>query len=149
MLETLGPYVVTTHIRDTAVYEHPQGCAFQWVALGDGSMDWTPFMAKYREVCPNAPMQLEIITGRPVTVLPYLEADFWRAFPHKNAADFARFVALVKRGHPFEKFMVIEDGFKPMPKQYQDALKEQQRVDLERSLEFAKKKLDVGIRWRS
>jgi len=29
------------------------------------------------------------------------------------------------------------------------ALKEQQRVDLERSLEYAKKKLGLGIRWRS
>ena len=149
VLETLGPYVVTTHIRDTAVYEHPQGCAFQWVALGEGSMDWTPYLAKYRELCPNAPMQLEIITGRPPVILPYLEPGFWRAFPHKNAADFARFVALVKRGHPFEKFMVVEDGFRPLAKEYEDALKEQQRIDLERSLEFAKKNLDVGIRWRS
>ena len=149
VLETLGPHIVTTHIRDTAVYEHPQGCAFQWVALGDGSMDWSAFLAKYRELCPNAPMQLEIITGRPPVILSYLEPGFWRAFPHKNAADFARFVALVKRGHPFEKFMVIEDGFKPLPKQYEEALKEQQRLDLERSLEFAKKNLDVGIRWRS
>jgi sugar phosphate isomerase/epimerase len=148
-LETLGPYVVTTHIRDTAAYEHPRGCAFQWVALGDGSMDWPPFMAKYRELCPNAPMQLEIITGRPITVLPYLEPDFWKAFPNKNAGEFARFVALVKSGHPFEGHMVIEDGFKPLPKEYEAALKEQQRVDLERSIEFAKTKLDVGVRWRS
>jgi hypothetical protein len=28
------------------------------------------------------------------------------------------------------------------------ALKDQQRVDLERSLEYAKKKLGVGVRWR-
>lgn len=149
VLEILGRYVVTTHIRDTAVYEDPQGCAFQWVALGDGSMDWKPFLAKYEELCPNAPMQLEIITGRPPVVLPYLDPRFWRAFPHKNAADFARFVSLVKRGHPFEKFMVIEDGVKPMPKPYEDALKEQQRLDLERSLEYAKKTLNIGIRWRS
>jgi hypothetical protein len=29
------------------------------------------------------------------------------------------------------------------------ALKEQQRTDLERSLEYAKKTLDVGVRWRA
>jgi hypothetical protein len=29
------------------------------------------------------------------------------------------------------------------------ALKEQQRTDLERSLEWAKKKLGVGVRWKS
>jgi 3-oxoisoapionate decarboxylase len=148
-LETLGPYVVTTHIRDTAVYEHEHGCAFQWVALGDGCMDWDAYLARYRELCPNAAMQLEIITGRPPAVIPYLDRDFWKAFPKKNAADFARFVALVKRGHPFEKFMVIEDGFKPMPPEYTAALREQQRIDLERSLEFAKNKLGVGDRWRT
>ena len=148
-LETLGPYVVTTHVRDTAVYEHPRGCAFQWVALGDGSMDWSTFLSKYNEVCPKAPMQLEIITGRPPSVIPYLEPDFWKAFPKKNAADFARFVALVKRGHPFEKYMVIVDGMKPMPAEYAAALKEQQRLDLERSLDYAKKALGVGVRWRA
>ncbi len=148
-LETLGQYVVTTHVRDTAVYEHPQGCAFQWVALGEGSLDWAPIMAKYRDLCPNAPMQLEIITGRPPVVIPYLDAAFWKAFPNKRAADFARFVALVKSGHPFEKFMVIEDGRKPLPPEFAAALKEQQKIDLERSLEFAKTKLDVGVRWRT
>jgi hypothetical protein len=30
----------------------------------------------------------------------------------------------------------------------EDALKERQRLDLERSLEFARKKLNVGINWR-
>ena len=35
-LEVLGPYTVTTHIRDSVVFEHPRGAAAQWVALGDG-----------------------------------------------------------------------------------------------------------------
>ena len=30
-----------------------------------------------------------------------------------------------------------------------EALKEQQRIDLERSLEYARKKLNVGINWRA
>ena len=52
-LETLGPYVVTTHVRDTAVYEHPRGCAFQWVALGDGCLDWKSFLTKYNRGLPD------------------------------------------------------------------------------------------------
>ena len=31
-LEVLAPYTVTTHIRDSAVWEHPRGAAAQWVA---------------------------------------------------------------------------------------------------------------------
>lgn len=148
-LETLGPYVRTTHIRDTAVYEHPRGAAAQWVALGDGSIDFKAFVARYRELCPNAAMQLEIITGRPPTILPYLEPEFWKAYPKANAAEFARFVALVKGGHPFMGRMIIADTPGKQPPEYVAALKEQQRVDLERSLEYAKKTLGVGIRWRT
>jgi hypothetical protein len=147
-LEVLAPYVVTTHVRDSVVYEDPRGAAAQWVALGDGTIDFKVFVARYRELCPKASMQLEVITGRPARVLPYLEPDFWKAFPKASAAEFARFVALARRGHPFSGFMVIEDGVRQPPEEYRAALREQQRVDLERSLEYAKKVLGVGVRWR-
>ena len=39
-LEVLAPYVVTTHVRDSVVYEHARGAAAQWVALGDGIIDF-------------------------------------------------------------------------------------------------------------
>ena len=45
-LEILAPYVVTTHIRDSAVFEHPRGAAAQWVALGDGSIDFKTFVGE-------------------------------------------------------------------------------------------------------
>jgi hypothetical protein len=144
-LEVLAPYIVTTHVRDSAICEHPRGAAVQWVALGDGSIDFHQFIARYRELCPQASMQLEIITGRPPRVVPYLEPEFWKVLPQANAGDFARFVALAKRGHPFTGFMVVEDGFKNPPPEYKAALREQQRVDLERSLEYAKTSLGVGV----
>jgi 3-oxoisoapionate decarboxylase len=43
-LEVLGPYTVTTHIRDSVVFEHPRGAAAQWVALGDGIVDFKKFV---------------------------------------------------------------------------------------------------------
>jgi sugar phosphate isomerase/epimerase len=146
-LEILGPYVVTTHIRDSALYEHPRGAAFQWVALGDGSMELARIVALFKQVCPQAAMQLEIITGRPPQVLPYLEADFWKAFPKLPASDFARFVALAKRGHPFAGAMLVA-GTARQPPEYEAAITLQQRLDLERSLEYAKKTLGVGVRWK-
>jgi hypothetical protein len=90
-------------------------------------------------------MQLEIITGRPPEVLPYLEPDFWKAFQKTPAWEFARFVALAKSGRPFLGNMVIGQWSDNSPA-LEAALKEQQRVDLERSLEYAKKKLGVGVR---
>jgi hypothetical protein len=147
-LEILAPYVVTTHIRDSAVFEHPRGAAAQWVAFGDGTIDFHKFVARYRELCPNASMQFEVITGRPARVVPYLEEDFWKAFPKANAGEFARFLALAKRGHPFNGFMIVEDGAKEPPPEYKAALKEQQRFDLERSFDYAKKTLGLGVRWQ-
>jgi len=147
-LETLAPYVVTTHIRDSAVCEHPRGASAQWVALGDGSVDLKHFVELYRKLCPNAGMQLEIITGRTPTVLPYLEDEFWKVFPNAVAWEFARFVELAKSGHPYIGPMVI-GGPGEQSADLKAALREQQRTDLERSLEYAKKVLGVGVRWRA
>ena len=51
-LEILGPYVVTTHIRDSIIYEHPRGAMYHWVAFGDGVINWEKFFATYQRVCP-------------------------------------------------------------------------------------------------
>jgi sugar phosphate isomerase/epimerase len=147
-LEVLGPYTVTTHIRDSILFEHSRGAAAQWVALGEGCIDFRRFVARFRELCPNSTMQLENITGRPPRVVPYLEPEFWKAFPKANAAEFARFVALAKSGHPLMTTMVIEDSGK-QPPEYEAALRMQQRLDLERGFEYAKKTLGVGVRWRA
>jgi sugar phosphate isomerase/epimerase len=138
-LEILGPYCLTTHIRDTIIYEHPRGAAYHWVALGDGVLNWDRFFTVYQKLCPQSAVQLEIITGRPPEVIPYLEEDFWKPFQKTPASEFARFVALAKSGHPFSGTMIMEDIAGKKPPEYTAALKEQQRVDLERSLDYAKK----------
>src|SRR6185369_7138663 len=148
-LETLAPYVVTTHVRDSAVFEVPRGAAGQWVALGDGCLDLPRFVEQFRKLCPKSSMQLEIITGRPPLLLPYLEADFWKAFPKMPAGEFTRFLSLAKGGHPFMGAMVIEDVPGQKLPVMTEALKEQQRIDLERSFEYARKKLNVGVNWRA
>lgn len=144
-LEVLGPYALTTHVRDTAVYEHPRGAAAQWTALGDGSINLKAIVSRYKELCPEASFHLEIITGRPPEIVPYLEPDFWKTYKGMPASDFASYVALAKSGHPFSGHMVIEDieGQPPAP-EFNDALVYQQRYDLERSLRYAKAVLGLG-----
>ena len=39
-LETLAPYVVTTHVRDSVVFEDARGAAGQWVALETAMWIW-------------------------------------------------------------------------------------------------------------
>jgi sugar phosphate isomerase/epimerase len=147
-LEVLGPYVISTHVRDSVVYEHERGAAVQWVALGDGTIDFRQFVARFAELCPKAPFHLEIITGGGPKVLPYFEADYWQAFPNLPAADFARFVKLAKAGHPFTGKMVMAASTPPAAAD-KAAFKEQQRVDFERSIEYCKKRLGLGVRWQA
>ena len=56
-------------------------------------------------------------------------------------------VLLVKRGHPFEGTMIIA-GTAKQPPEYEAALAVQQRLDLERSFDYAKKTLGAGVRWK-
>jgi hypothetical protein len=111
-------------------------------------VDFGLFVQRFHKQCPGAAMQLEVITGRPPEVLPYLEPDFWKAFQKTPAWEFARFVALARGGRPFLGNMVIGQWSDNSPA-LEAALKEQQRIDLERSLEYAKKTLGIGIRWHA
>ena len=93
-------------------------------------------------------MQLESITGRPPRVVPYLDRVFWKNFAGMPASEFARFVELAKHGHPYMGAMVIEDTPGKKAEVFTAALQEQQRTDLERGLEYARKSLDLGMAWK-
>lgn len=140
-LEVLAPYAVTTHCRDTAIWEHPRGCAAHWTVLGEGSVDMVQIGALQKRLCPMTPLHLEIITGRPPRIVPYLEDTFWKGFPKAKATEFARFLGLVKQGRPLMTPMVIEDAPGDRVPEYQEALKKQQLLDLQRSLVYAKQKM--------
>ncbi len=145
-VETLAPYAVTVHLRDSVVYEHPRGAAVQWVPLGEGAVDFKPIVAKVAEVCPNVAVYIKPITGRPPEILNYFEPEFWKLYPKARASDLARFMRLAKSGRPYERTMVIGDvpgGPKPAP-EIEAALKFQQREHVERSVEYGKKVLGLG-----
>lgn len=140
-LEVLGPVAVTTHVRDTAIFPHPRGCAAHWTAPGDGTVDMARVAELHKRLCPQAPLHLEIITGRPPRIVPFYEDTFWKAFPRARAGEFARFVALVKNGSPLMKPMVMEDAPGMDVEEYRAALKKQQWLDLERSLAYARDRM--------
>jgi sugar phosphate isomerase/epimerase len=148
-LETLSPYVVTLHLRDSVVYEHKRGVAVQWVPLGEGTVNFPEYMAKARQLCPNVYVYIKPITGRPPEVLPYLEPGFWQLFPRARASELARFLALAKQGSPYDRPVVIEDLLgRPIPPHFLEAVQFQQKDHMERSVQYAKEKLNLGRRWR-
>jgi 3-oxoisoapionate decarboxylase len=149
-VEVLAPYAVCLHLRDSVVYEAPYGAMVQWAPLGEGNIDFPSIVKHIREVKPDIYVYNKPITGRPPQLIPYLKGDFWKSYPSARAADFARFVALAKRGGPYEKPIVIEDvPGKPVPEPFAAAIRYQQQQHMEQGVEYAKKTLNLGQRWRT
>jgi sugar phosphate isomerase/epimerase len=131
-LETLYPYVLTTHCRDTAVWRVPEGAAVAWVRMGDGNVGITEYIAKLRRLRPDLPVTLEIIVTN-ARVFPYLDQKFWEPYRNQPAWEFARFLKIAEQGHPRE----------PLPPLRGDAALERERADLEASLIFTRNILNV------
>ncbi len=147
-VETLGPVAVMLHLRDSVVYETREGIAVQWVPQGEGVVDFPAIIARAKELCPQVPVYVKPITGRPPAILPVWDQAYMQKYRDLRAEDFARFLALAKRGHPYEGDMVVEDVPGKAPEEYTAALRVQQKLHMERGIEHAKKVLDLGIRWR-
>ena len=144
-LEELGPYAVTVHLRDSVIYETARGVAVQWVPLGEGVIDFPAFLARMKEICPPVYVYIKPITGRPPQELPYLEPEYWKRYSRPRATDLSRFLAVAKKGRPYEGHMVIEDiPGRPTPEAFVSAVQFQQREHMERSIAYARNKLHLG-----
>ncbi|MEJ7708706.1 MAG: TIM barrel protein [Pyrinomonadaceae bacterium] len=102
-LELLGPYAITTGMRDSAIWENADGAIVQWTAIGDGLVDWKTYLQRYSQLCPQTTFQLEVISGfqRPFA---YHKDDFWKHYRDVRAFEFNKFTALAKRGRSLETF---------------------------------------------
>jgi len=134
-LEILAPYVAATAWRDSMVWQTPHGAAVQWTAMGDGIIDYKAFAPRFLELCPQVPVNVEIISGF-TRELPYFRKDFWNVWPKARAKDFAKFDALTRLG-------------KMIPARHNldmEAEKEYQKTGLERSLAYCKETLGLGLK---
>ena len=147
-VEELGPYAVSFHLRDSVVYEHPDGIAVQWVPLGEGTVDFKTLVARAAAILPPVHIYCKPITARPPVVLPVYSEAFWtKWFPRARSSDLSRFLALARRGRPYDKPHLTAD-VPELREKYMEALKVQQFDHMERSLDYCRKSLDLGVRWR-
>jgi sugar phosphate isomerase/epimerase len=100
-LETLAPYVLTSHVRDTALWNTPQGVAVAWTRMGEGNIGIEDYIHEYAAKCPGRPLSLEIIVTGP-RMFNYRDPKFWDAYRKDPAWEFARFLALADTGKPRE-----------------------------------------------
>jgi sugar phosphate isomerase/epimerase len=144
--EVLGPYVISSHVRDSRVWTVEDGAMAQWVPMGQGQVDTKRIVEIMAEQAPAAPVDLEIITAGGPKHIPYLDpgSDYWKMYPDMPARDFARFIALADRGKPEPlDQLTLPPGPGAQP---DDALRAQQRRHLEESVTYCKEVLQLGER---
>jgi len=130
-LETLAPYVLTSHLRDSAVWRVPEGSATAWVRMGEGNVDIEGYVRKYASLCPGRALSIESIVTGP-RVFAFNDPKFWDAYRNMPAWEFARFLAIADRGKPRPA--------PPRPADREAGLRTE-REDFDASLEYLKKLL--------
>lgn len=138
-MEILGPYALTTSLRDSAIWEYDDGAAVQWTAMGDGNVDWKKYFDRFEKLCPGVPVHIETISGFN-RELPYLKSEFWRVWPKAKASDFAKFVALAKKGKRRDPWKAPEDKDRKLAEQ------EYQKDEVVRSIKYCKEVLGLGMK---
>ena len=138
-LETLGPYVLTTSLRDSAVWESAEGATVQWTAMGNGDVDLKTYFARFAELCPHAPVHIETISGFN-REMAYLKPEFWKAWPKARASDFAGFLALAKKGKPRDAYRLPDGPDRSAAEQ------EYQKRELESSIRYCREELGLGVK---
>ena len=137
-LENLAPHVLTTSLRDSAIWDSENGVTVQWTAMGEGMVDWKTYFARFAELCPDAPVNIETISGFN-RELPVDTEAFWKAWPKGKPASYAAYREWAASGKPREPWSAPEDGDK------QEAERTYQLGEIARSIAFCKK-LGLGRR---
>lgn len=126
-LENLGKYVLTTSLRDSQIWESEKGVTVQWTAMGEGMVDWKTYFKRFAELCPNAPVQIETISGFN-RELAINEESYWKNWGEKPAslADFKKWATDGKKKDPFKG-------------KSKEETQKYQLGDIERSIAYCKK----------
>jgi len=99
VLGTLAPYVLTSHMRDSALWMSPDGINVEWTRMGQGTVDLARYIRTFVDKCPGRAISLEVITNRQ-RAFNFRDRSFWDAYPKMRASDFARFLVLAEHGPP-------------------------------------------------
>lgn len=130
-LDTLHPYALTSHVRDSAVWMVPEGAAVSWVRMGEGNVKIDEYVRKYAELCPGRALSMECIVMGP-RIFPLRDPKFWDAYRNTPAWEFERFLEIADRGKPRPA--------EPRAPNREAAL-QKEREDLEASIQYTKKLL--------
>lgn len=94
-IEKLAPLAVTTHFKNMAVKEYPDGFLLSEVLLGQGILNLSQVVETIRKPHPQMRFNLEMITRDPLKI-PCLTDKYWVTFPDRNGEYLARTLRMVR-----------------------------------------------------
>ncbi|WP_019990821.1 sugar phosphate isomerase/epimerase family protein [Rudanella lutea] len=89
VVQTLAPYVLSTHVKDMALEPYADGFLLSEVPLGKGILDLPTLFALCRKHNPAVTFNLEMITRDPLEI-PCLKPEYWATFAQVPGSDLAR-----------------------------------------------------------
>ncbi|MFD2936718.1 sugar phosphate isomerase/epimerase family protein [Spirosoma flavum] len=96
VVQTLAPYVFSTHVKDMAVEEYPDGFLLSEVPMGKGMLDLPKMVDLCRKHNPAGTFSLEMITRDPLEI-PCLTNAYWETFSALPGSELARMLRTVRK----------------------------------------------------
>lgn len=96
VVQTLAPYTFSTHVKDMAVEEYPNGFLLSEVIMGRGILDLPKMVEICRKHNPSGTFSLEMITRDPLEI-PCLNQAYWETMGSVPGADLARSLRTVRQ----------------------------------------------------
>ena len=96
VIQTLVPYVFSTHVKDMGVAEYSDGFLLSEVPLGKGILDLQKIVASCTEHNSNVTFNLEMITRDPLEI-PCLKSEYWATLEDTTGSELARMLRMVRQ----------------------------------------------------
>jgi len=94
VITKLAPFSVTTHFKNMAMKDAPDGFFLSEVPLNEGVLDLQQVVNTIRKARPSIRFNLEMITRDPLNI-PCLTDRYWVTFPDRSGLYLARTLRLV------------------------------------------------------
>ena len=96
VVQTLSPYVFSTHVKDMAVEEYSDGFLLSEVPMGKGILDLKKMVGLCKQHNPAGTFSLEMITRDPLEI-PCLTNAYWETMGSVPGSDLARMLRTVRQ----------------------------------------------------
>lgn len=96
VVQTLMPYVFSTHVKDMGVEEYADGFLLSEVPLGTGIIDLARIVGMCKEQDADIRFSLEMITRDPLEI-PCLKDEYWATFGGVPGTELARALRTVRQ----------------------------------------------------